>query len=79
MMKRFRPTIVAFLVLVILLVYANYYETEEILLPGMQKPMPVLNFSADKIDLFLWQRPGTESIRIARENHEFKLVRSAST
>lgn len=55
MKKRFAPTLVAFVTLALLLVYANYYETDEILAPGTQKPLPVLNFKTDDIRSISWK------------------------
>ncbi len=67
--KRFLPTLIAFLVLAILLVYANYYEIDEILPPGVQKPLSILNCSSSDIVALNW-RPGSED--------ELKVVFNAS-
>ncbi|MEW6712157.1 MAG: DUF4340 domain-containing protein [Candidatus Riflebacteria bacterium] len=73
MKKRFRPTLIAFVVLVILLTYANYYETEEILAPGMQKPQPILNLNADQIDVVSWVSKNAETMRITRKDGTFRM------
>jgi len=53
--KRFAPTLAAFVILMLLLVYANYYETDEILAPGAQKPLSILNCSAGEITSIAWK------------------------
>lgn len=73
MKKRFRPTLIAFVVLVILLTYANYYETEEILAPGMQKPQPILNLNADQINAVSWVSQNAETMRIVRKDGAFRM------
>ncbi|MDD3001490.1 MAG: DUF4340 domain-containing protein [Candidatus Riflebacteria bacterium] len=65
MKKRFMPTIVAFIILVILVIYANYFETEEILLPGAQKPEQIVDLTQDAVQSITW---------LASEGKNLKLV-----
>lgn len=74
MLKRFKPTFIAFLVLVMLLVYANYYETEEILEPGEQKPRSVLNLQADEIDSITWLQNDKENLKLQKSGQKFKIT-----
>ncbi|OGK10998.1 MAG: hypothetical protein A2W80_01285 [Candidatus Riflebacteria bacterium GWC2_50_8] len=74
MIKRFIPTAVALLILLTLLVYANYFETSDILQPGAQKPEPILGCSAGEITAITWKRPGDESIKLVIASESSKLV-----
>lgn len=64
MKKRFMPTLIAFVVLAILMVYANYYETEEILPPGVQKPLPILGCSDKDITAITWKTDPAGDLRV---------------
>ena len=74
MIKRLIPTAVAFLSLLLLLVYANYYETSDILPPGAQKPEPILGCSASEITSITWKRADDESIKLVIASESSKLV-----
>jgi hypothetical protein len=74
MKKRLQPTLIAFIILIILLVYANYYEVDEILPPGMEKPQQIIPFPAEKIDLIAWQKSSSEALKVVRKNAVFKIV-----
>lgn len=58
MKKRLMPTALAFLTLIVLLVYANYFETSEILEPGAQKPELILGCQASEITSIAWKLGG---------------------
>jgi hypothetical protein len=74
MKSRFKPTLVAFIVLVLLLVYANYYETDEIPEPGMQKPQKLVDIDPDKIETLTWKTGDKETLKLQREDGKFKVV-----
>lgn len=74
MKKRLQPTLIAFIVLIILLVYANYYEVDEILLPGMEKPQQMVPFAAEKIESIAWLKNSAEELKIVRKDGKFKIV-----
>ncbi|MGM0599123.1 MAG: DUF4340 domain-containing protein [Candidatus Rifleibacteriota bacterium] len=74
MLKRFKPTLIAFLVLVMLLIYANYYETEKILEPGEQKPQPVIGLEADEIESVTWLQNDKENLKLQKSGQEFKIT-----
>ncbi|MDD3148600.1 MAG: DUF4340 domain-containing protein, partial [Candidatus Riflebacteria bacterium] len=77
MKKRFMPTLIAFIVLAFLLVYANYYETDEILPPGVQKPLSILNCSASDIRSITWKKPGEADLKVVFTASESKIVSPA--
>jgi len=58
MKKRLMPTAVAFVVLILLLVYANYFETAEQLPPGAQKPESIMGCQAADITSIAWKSAG---------------------
>ncbi len=58
------PTLIAFIVLVLLMVYANYFETDEILLPGAQKPEEILSLSRDKVQTITWKNIDDDGLKI---------------
>lgn len=74
MKKRLQPTIIAFLVLVILLVYANYYEVDEVMPPGMQKPREILKLAPDKIDAISWESNGKTQLKLTKNEGKFEIV-----
>lgn len=74
MKKRLQPTIIAFLVLVILLVYANYYEVDEVMPPGMQKPREILKLAPDKIDAISWESNGKIQLKLTKKEGKFEIV-----
>ncbi|GAB4273268.1 MAG: hypothetical protein Kow0029_12800 [Candidatus Rifleibacteriota bacterium] len=73
MKKRLMPTFLAFIVLVLLLVYANYYETEEILPPGAQKPQRLIMANADQIDSLTWISGNKETLRLVKKEGKFRI------
>lgn len=74
MKRRFQTTAAAFLVLLVLLVYANYYEVEEILQPGAHKPAAIIGFDANKIDAVAWVEGEKETMRIEKKDGVFRLT-----
>lgn len=62
--KRFLPTLGAFIVLALLLVYANYFETEEKLPPGVQKPVPILGCSDKDIVALTWKNGNEAELKV---------------
>ncbi|HNX77285.1 MAG TPA: DUF4340 domain-containing protein [Candidatus Rifleibacterium sp.] len=77
MKKRFMPTVAAFVILLGLLVYANYYETEEILLPGVQKPVSMLECSEDAIRSITWKNTSEAELKLTFSNGESRIVAPA--
>ena len=47
--KQLLPTFIAFILLIILALYANYYETDDILMPGTTAPEKLVNAEFDQI------------------------------
>ena len=64
MKKRFLPTLGAFIVLALLLVYANYFEIEEKLPPGVQKPVPILGCSDQDIVSLTWKNGAEAELKV---------------
>ncbi len=62
--KRFLPTLGAFIVLAMLLVYANYFETEEKLPPGVQKPVPILGCTDKDIISLTWKNTAEAELKV---------------
>ncbi len=58
MKKRFLPTVVAFIFLILLLVYANYFETSDKLPPGVQRPESIMGIEAGDITSVAWKKAG---------------------
>lgn len=54
MKRRFMPTVAAFIMLIFLLTYANYYETHDIPPPGMQQPTEIMHCSENDIVALTW-------------------------
>jgi hypothetical protein len=74
MLKRFKPTLIAFLVLLLLLVYANYYEVDEIPEPGMEKPIEMVDGKSNEIDSITWSKNDKEILRIAKVEGKFSIT-----
>ena len=64
MKKRFLPTLGAFIALVLLLVYANYFEVEEKLPPGVQKPVPIIGCTDKDIVSLTWKNGGEAELKV---------------
>lgn len=54
MKRRFMPTVAAFIMLIFLLTYANYYETHDIPPPGMQQPTEIMHCGENDITALTW-------------------------
>ena len=76
MKKRLMPTAIAFVVLALLLVYANYYETEEILPPGQQKPVKIVECARNEVTAITWKR-GDADLKVAINASDTKIVAPA--
>lgn len=74
MKKRFIPTIIALVVLILLVVYANEYETEEILEPGEVKPVSIMGCSENDIKAISFGNNNTYNIKIIFDNETSKIV-----
>lgn len=74
MKKRFLPTLVAFIVLIILLVYANFYETGEILAPGAQKPEPIMGCAASEITSIAWKAADEIQFKLSIASESAQIV-----
>ena len=77
MKKRFLPTVIAFSILLILLVYANYFEVDVILPPGAQKPEPIIGCTAAEITAITWKRGEDGDIKIAMASDSSRIVAPA--
>lgn len=64
MKKKLLPTVITFAVLLLLLVYANFFEVEEILAPGMQKPELILNCQASEITAITWESVDAPEVKV---------------
>lgn len=73
MKKRFKPTIAAFLILLILLVYANYYEVEVVLEPGREKPQRLIEADAEMIDSLTWKSGEKDTLKLEKSGKGFKI------
>jgi hypothetical protein len=62
--KRFKPTLIAFVVLVILMVYANYFETDEILLPGAEKPEQIVAIAREEVQSVSWKNINDDGLKL---------------
>jgi len=74
MKKRFLPTVVAFIILIVLLVYANYFETGDVLPPGAQKPEPVMGCQASEITSVSWKKAGEVQYRLEIASGSSRIV-----
>lgn len=77
MKKRFMPTIIAFMVLAMLLVYANYYETEEILPPGIEKPEQILACTDKDITAITWKTGSAGDLKLSINASGSKIIAPA--
>lgn len=79
MKKRFMPTVVAFIILVILVIYANYFETEEILLPGAQKPVQIVDLSQDAVQSITWLGNEDKNLKLIFEKDKAPMIAAPSS
>lgn len=79
MKKRFMPTLVAFIILVILVIYANYFETEEILLPGAQKPVQIVDLSQDAVQSITWLGNEDKNLKLIFEKDKAPMIAAPSS
>lgn len=75
--KRFLPTLGAFIVLALLLVYANYFETEEKLPPGVQKPVSILGCSDKDIVSLTWRNGAEAELKVKYGKEGSRIVSPA--
>ena len=74
MKKRLLPTFFALIILVGLGIYANFYETETILSPGMEKPLKIIPAWDADIKKISWIDGTNEKFRVEKNaKGEFKL------
>lgn len=78
MKKRFMPTLVAFIVLVLLIIYANEYETEEILSPGEQKSVSILGYKDSELKSLSFGKGREYTLKVEFKGSESKIVSPAS-
>lgn len=74
MKKRFIPTLIALIILVVLAVYSNYYEVDDVLAPGEVKSVPILGFKADEIKSVSFGKNGKYELKIELNNSDSKIV-----
>ena len=74
MKKRFIPTIIALIILLILAVYSNYYEVDEVLAPGEVKSVSILNMKENDIKSIYFGKNGKYDLKVELNNSESKIV-----
>ncbi|MBU1108392.1 MAG: DUF4340 domain-containing protein [Candidatus Riflebacteria bacterium] len=74
MKKRFLPTVIAFSILLILLIYANYFEVDVIIPPGAQKPELIIGCTAAEITSITWKRGPENDIKLVIASDSSRLV-----
>lgn len=74
MKKKLMPTVLALAVLMGLLVYANFFETEEILPPGAQKPEPILKCQASEITSMTWNPVDGPQVKLLINASDSRIV-----
>lgn len=77
MKKKLMPTVIAVVVLLVLLVYANFFEVDDILAPGAQKPEPILNCKASEITAMTWKTPGGEEVKVSINGSDSQILTPA--
>jgi hypothetical protein len=65
MKKRAFPTIAVLVVFVLLFIYANKYESDEIPEPGKDKPVQLAKVTASEVEALVWKTEGQPEIRVA--------------
>ena len=75
MKKRFIPTIIALIILIILGVYANYYEVDEILAPGEVKSVQIVGFKEDDIKAISFGKNGNYDLKVELGSSHSKIVK----
>lgn len=74
MKKKFLPTLIAFIILVGLLLYANKYEVDEILPNGELPQINVLGINDSQIKSLSIGKVGSYSVKLVKANEDFKIV-----
>ncbi len=74
MKKRFIPTIIALIVLILLVAYANKYETEEILEPGEVKPVAIIGCSENDIKAISFGNNKNYNLKVVFDKETSKIV-----
>ena len=74
MKKRFIPTLIALIILVVLGVYSNYYEVDQVLAPGEVKSVPILGFGENEIKAISFGKNGQFDLKVELNNSESKIV-----
>lgn len=64
MKKRFFTTGIVLLIFVLLLIYANKYESEEIPEPGKDKPVQLAKITASDVESITWKSEGQPDIKV---------------
>ncbi len=76
MKKRFMPTIIAVVILIALGLYANYFETEEILPQGVEKPVELLKATRENVSSITWNKNGKELVEVSKnEKGDFSITK----
>jgi len=74
--KRFTTTIITLAIFLILAVYANYYETEKVLPPGIQKPVKIVKCNKNDITAVSWKKNGADKLVIEKtKDSSFKITK----
>ena len=74
MKKRFIPTLIALIILLLLAVYSNYYEVDDVLAPGEVKSVPILGFGENEIKAISFGKNGKFDLKVELNNSESKIV-----
>lgn len=74
MKKRFIPTIIALIILVVLGIYSNYYEVDEILPPGVVKPVDILGFNEESVKSISFGKNENYDLKVELASPTSKIV-----
>ena len=74
MKKRFIPTLIALVVLVLLVIYANEYETEEKLQPGEVKPVAIMGCTENDVKAISFGNDRNYNLKVVFDKESCKIV-----
>lgn len=74
--KQLLPTFIAVIVLIILAVYANYYETDDLLMPGTTAPEKLVNADFDEIRSVEFLSGESKGLKMIKEKGETARISS---
>ncbi len=74
MKKRFIPTLIAVIILLLLAVYSNYYEVDDVLAPGEVKSVSILGFKQEDIKAVSFGKNGQYDLKVELSYPDSKIV-----